>query len=166
MLELSRTYTGILGIERELDRYTKIEKGLIQGYIFSADIFNLYSEVLLRLLETLPFLIGGRILSNIRNADDSVAEGRQRKTNPRCELRIRDVNMRQGQTFQNLRSVLKGNEKCVAACLEEDFSIQNHAEGNRKPLHSLPRSQQNSRHIMKINIWRVLVAYIFKTQGI
>ncbi|MGX9987587.1 reverse transcriptase domain-containing protein [Soonwooa purpurea] len=65
--------TACIRVENECSEYTKIERGVRQGCVFSPDLFNLYSEAILRELEDLPgFIIGGHNLNNIRYADDTV----------------------------------------------------------------------------------------------
>jgi len=53
--------------------YTNIRRGVRQGCVLSPDLFNLYSEIILREISTLQgFLIGGHNLNNLRYADDTV----------------------------------------------------------------------------------------------
>ena len=51
----------------------KIEKGVRQGCVLSPCLFNLYTEHIFRELEQIPGLnVGGRIINNLRYADDTV----------------------------------------------------------------------------------------------
>ena len=51
----------------------EIKRGVRQGCVLSPDLFNLYSEVIMReLVELEGIKIGGRNLNNIRYADDTV----------------------------------------------------------------------------------------------
>ena len=60
-------------VNNELSDYIKIERGDRQGCVFSPDLFNLYSEMILKELEGLPgFSIGGHNINNLRYADDTV----------------------------------------------------------------------------------------------
>lgn len=69
--------TGYIHRENELSK-KKIESRIKQGCVFSPNLFDLYSEVILRELEILSgFIINGRKLNNIRYADDT--DGRHRK---------------------------------------------------------------------------------------
>ena len=65
--------TACMRIDNDLSEYTRIERGVRQGCVFSPDLFNLYSEMILRELEDLPGLVvGGHNINNIRYADDTV----------------------------------------------------------------------------------------------
>ena len=49
------------------------KRGVRQGCVLSPDLFTLYGEVILREIEEVDGLkIGGRVLNNIRYADDTV----------------------------------------------------------------------------------------------
>ena len=58
----------------------KIEKGVLQGYLLSTCLFNLYAEHLMRnagLVELQAGIkIGGRNINNLRYADDITLNGR------------------------------------------------------------------------------------------
>ena len=59
--------------DNDLSEYTRKERRMRQGCVFSPDLFNLYSEMILRELEDLPGLVvGGHNINNIRYADDTV----------------------------------------------------------------------------------------------
>ena len=63
------------GVRVENDESTRqeIKRGVRQGCVLSPDLFNLYSEVIMRDLTELEGIkFGGRNLNNIRYADDTV----------------------------------------------------------------------------------------------
>ena len=60
-------------IDSEFGDSTQIKRGVRQGCVFSPDLFNLYSERIMRELDSAEgFVIGGHNLNNIRFADDAV----------------------------------------------------------------------------------------------
>jgi len=60
-------------IDRECSDYTLIKRGVRYGCVMSPDLFNLYSEMILRNLEDHNGLqIGGHNITNLRYADDTV----------------------------------------------------------------------------------------------
>ncbi|GFO16201.1 endonuclease-reverse transcriptase [Plakobranchus ocellatus] len=60
-------------IENEISPFQMIKRGVRQGCVLSPDLFNLYSETTLRNLDEYPGIrIGGRIINNLRYADDTV----------------------------------------------------------------------------------------------
>ncbi|GFN78636.1 endonuclease-reverse transcriptase [Plakobranchus ocellatus] len=60
-------------IENEISPFQMIKRGVRQGCVLSPDLFNLYSETILRNLDEYPGIrIGGRIINNLRYADDTV----------------------------------------------------------------------------------------------
>ena len=53
--------------------YTSIKRGVRQGCVLSPDLFNLYSETILREIEDLNgFIISGHNVTNLRYADDTM----------------------------------------------------------------------------------------------
>ncbi len=76
---LYATFTGTMyqtagiRIQGDVREYTEIKRGVRQGCVFSPDLFNLYSEIILRCLQDLPgVVINGQNINNIRYADDTV----------------------------------------------------------------------------------------------
>ena len=75
--------TACIRIRNELSDHTKIERGARQGCVFSPDLFNLYSEIIMRELDGQKgFVVGGHNINNLRYADDTVllAESEKRST--------------------------------------------------------------------------------------
>ena len=59
--------------QNELGNYTPIRRGVRQGCVLSPDLFNLYSENIMRHLDDVGgLIIGGFTLNNLRYADDIV----------------------------------------------------------------------------------------------
>ena len=64
--------TVAVRVEGELSEYTNIKRGVRQGCVMSPDLFNLYSEVILRNLDESEGLkANGENLNNLRYADDT-----------------------------------------------------------------------------------------------
>ena len=60
-------------INNDTSEYTSIKRGVRQGCVLSPDLFNIYSEMILRNLEDVEGIkIGGNNCNNIRYADDTV----------------------------------------------------------------------------------------------
>ena len=65
--------TAGIRIEDKISTYTQIKRGVRQGCVLSPDLFNLYSEQILREIKDLKGLvIGGYNMNNLRYADDTV----------------------------------------------------------------------------------------------
>ena len=65
--------TACIRIDGECSSYTKNERGVRQGCVMSPDLFNYYSELILRELDKRKGLrVGGHNVTNIRYADDTV----------------------------------------------------------------------------------------------
>ena len=59
-------------IEGECSEFKQIKRGVRQGCVISPDLFNLYSESILRNLEDKPGIkVNGEEINNIRYADDT-----------------------------------------------------------------------------------------------
>ena len=64
--------TAAVRVGGELSEYTNIKRGVRQGCVMSPDLFNLYSEVILRNLDESEGLkANGENLNNLRYADDT-----------------------------------------------------------------------------------------------
>ena len=65
--------TAGIRIEDKISTYKQIKRGVRQGCVLSPDLFNLYSEQILREIKDLKGLvIGGYNMNNLRYADDTV----------------------------------------------------------------------------------------------
>ena len=65
--------TATVKIDGEHSEETPIRRGVRQGCILSPDLFNLYSENILREIENIQGIsLGGRNINNLRYADDTV----------------------------------------------------------------------------------------------
>jgi hypothetical protein len=65
--------TACMRVDGECSEYASIKRGVRQGCVMSPDLFNYYSELILRELEKERGLrVGGHNITNIRYADDTV----------------------------------------------------------------------------------------------
>ena len=65
--------SAAIRIDGNIGKYTQIRGGVRQGYVFSPNLLNLYSENILRdLNDTKGCIVGGYNLNNVRYADDAV----------------------------------------------------------------------------------------------
>ena len=64
--------TAGVRVQNEVGEYCAIRRGVRQGCVFSPDLFNLYTEQIMRAIgKQGGFLIGGYNMNNIRYADDT-----------------------------------------------------------------------------------------------
>ncbi|GFO32257.1 endonuclease-reverse transcriptase [Plakobranchus ocellatus] len=72
--------TASVRIEEEHSDFKPIKRGVRQGCVMSPDLFNVYSEIILRNLEGISGLkINGENLNNLRHADDTVLKAESGK---------------------------------------------------------------------------------------
>jgi len=65
--------SAAIRIDGKLSKWVKIKKGTRQGCVFSPDLYNLYSEYIMRKIEGLDGRkVGGVNINNIRYADDTI----------------------------------------------------------------------------------------------
>ena len=64
--------TACIRVGKDTSQYTNIKRGVRQGCVLSPDLFNLYSEMILRKITPQQgVIIGGRNVNNLRYADDT-----------------------------------------------------------------------------------------------
>ena len=64
--------TAAVRVDNECSDFREIKRGVRQGCVMSPDLFNLYSEIILRHLNDIPGLkVNGENINNIRYADDT-----------------------------------------------------------------------------------------------
>ena len=64
--------TAAVRVDNELSGWAKILRGVRQGCVLSPDLFSLHSEIILRHLNDCSDIsVGGRLINNIRYADDT-----------------------------------------------------------------------------------------------
>ena len=65
--------SAAIRIDGNIGKYTQIRRGVRHGFVFSPDLFNVYSENILRDLNDIKgCIVGGYNLNNLRYADDAV----------------------------------------------------------------------------------------------
>ena len=65
--------TAAMRVEESVGEWKSIKRGVRQGCVASPELFNLYSEVILRHLEDRPGVcVNGKVINNLRYADDTV----------------------------------------------------------------------------------------------
>ena len=73
MTSLYWNQSACIRVDGECSKYIDIERGVRQGCVLSPDLFNYYSELILRELEKERGLrVGGQNITNLRYADDTV----------------------------------------------------------------------------------------------
>ena len=73
MTSLYWNQSACIRVDGECSKYIDIERGVRQGCVLSPDLFNYYSELILRELEKEKGLrVGGQNITNLRYADDTV----------------------------------------------------------------------------------------------
>ena len=68
--------TAAVKINNVIGTFVEIKRGVRQGCVMSPDFWNLYDEIIFRMMEHLPGInIGGQNINNIRYADDAALTG-------------------------------------------------------------------------------------------
>ncbi|GFO18812.1 retrovirus-related pol polyprotein line-1 [Plakobranchus ocellatus] len=104
--------TESVRIEGENSDFKPIKRGLRQGCVMSPDLFNLYSEIILRTLDSISGLkINGENLNNLRYADDNSRIWRTTpKTSRYCNFRERKnepgFECKENGMYGNLKEIL------------------------------------------------------------
>ena len=67
------TQTTAVRCDKDLSQWMSIKQGVRQGCLASPHLFALYTEMIMREIEDMEgFRIGGKVVNNIRYADDTV----------------------------------------------------------------------------------------------
>ncbi|XP_042870688.1 uncharacterized protein LOC122252328 [Penaeus japonicus] len=94
-------------VDNNTSKYTPICRGVRQGCALSPDLFNLYSETILRQLEDMPGFIHGGHNINLRYTDDTVLIAESRDN-----LQELLDKMQQVEKFNYLGSLITDDGKC------------------------------------------------------
>ena len=128
------TQPAAVRCDKDLSEWMSIKQGVRQGCVPSPHLFALYTEMIMREIEDMEgFRIGGKVVNNIRDADDPVilAESEQQlqqlintvvtecitmvflkaKVNPACSVSIHGNVLGQLQSFVYLWSLFTSDAR-------------------------------------------------------
>ena len=89
--------TAAVRICGECSEESPIKRGVRQGCVLSPDLFNLYSEVILREMEDIKGIcVGGHNINNLRYADDTVLIAQSEQTLQEMLDTVVDASQRRG----------------------------------------------------------------------
>lgn len=89
--------TACMRVDNQYSDSTQIKRGVRQGCVFSPDLFNLYSERIMREIDSVEgFVIGGHNLNNIRFADDAVLIAATREKLQELLNKVAEESMKRG----------------------------------------------------------------------
>ncbi|NSM56165.1 hypothetical protein HET73_00315 [Wolbachia endosymbiont of Atemnus politus] len=130
LINLYNNQKSAVKIDSELSDYFKIGKGVRQGCVLSPLLFNLYSEEIFKDLDSFSgIVVGGRNITNLRYADDTVliSDSFENLQNLLDEVNSRGKNFGLQINYKKTKSMIISKSKLVSSSplIADENKIEN-----------------------------------------